>query len=563
LNFTGLVFQARQGNGNSNTRNVLLLNVGTGTLNWQTEQLSGKEWLSLSNASARGQATPENAARLALTANPGNLPPGVYYSLIRISDPAAINGPIYFTGVLQVASADDPPVPDPTPQGLFFVGESAAPPPPVQPFRIFVSSNTPVPFQASVSTADGADWLSVDHTSGFTSTQNTTVLNVTADASKLAPGIYTGDVNVSLPNHVIRTTNITIVVPNRGDAPSVKGKAAAGCVPGKLSLTQTGLVNSFDAPVGWPETLIVRLADDCGAPVLDAQMVATFSNGDPPLVMKLTNPQVGLYSATWSPKSTAAQVRVTARATQAKLGTSTAVIIGGVSPNKAPILFANGTLGNANPVPGGSLAPGSIAQVNGLNLATANAEALGAPLPTALNGTTVLIGAREAPVFSVSPEVVKIQIPNDLDTGREYSVIVAANGSYTIPDTITLSPVEPGITTDGAGMVIAQGAGSSLITQQSPAHAGDMIVIFVEGMGATASRVDSGALTNDPNPVQVQPSVTINGEPVQIDYAGLAPGVVGLYQIRLRIAADTPAGDLPVIVTQNGVASNSALLPVR
>jgi len=43
----------------------------------------------------------------------------------------------------------------------------------------------------------------------------------------------------------------------------------------------------------------------------------------------------------------------------------------------------------------------------------------------------------------------------------------------------------------------------------------------------------------------------------------LAPGLIGLYEIRLRIAADAPSGDLSIVVTQNGVASNSALLPVR
>src|SRR3989441_578482 len=198
-----------------------------------------------------------------------------------------------------------------------------------------------------------------------TSPVYTTVLNVTADASNLDAGVYTGDVTVSLPNRIIRTTNITIVVPNHGTASSAKGKSAAGCVPSRLSLTQTGLVNSFDAPVAWPETLIVRLADDCGAPVLDAQMVATFSNGDPPLVMKLTNPQVGLYSATWNPRVAAPQVRVTARATHLSLGSSSVEIIGGVSANRAPILFANGTLGNAYPVSGAPLAPGSIARVTG------------------------------------------------------------------------------------------------------------------------------------------------------------------------------------------------------
>ena len=135
LNFTGLLFESRQGNGDSNTRNVLVLNNGTGTVNWQTELLSGAEWLSLSNASARGQATPENASRLALTANPGSLDPGVYYALIRISDPAALDSPQYFTAVLHVTGADQPAGPDPTPQGLFFVSNSGGPPPATQPVR--------------------------------------------------------------------------------------------------------------------------------------------------------------------------------------------------------------------------------------------------------------------------------------------------------------------------------------------------------------------------------------------------------------------------------------------
>src|SRR5262249_17281719 len=143
------------------------------------------------------------------------LAPGAYYALLRISDPQAFNSPQYFTAVLYVTAEEQPASPDPTPQGLFFVSESGAPPPAVQPVRLFVSSAAPVPFQASVSTADGAGWLSIDRTSGVTSTQNTAVLSVTADASNLAPGVYTGDVTVAFPNSEIRTTNITMVVPNR------------------------------------------------------------------------------------------------------------------------------------------------------------------------------------------------------------------------------------------------------------------------------------------------------------------------------------------------------------
>jgi uncharacterized protein (TIGR03437 family) len=569
LNFNGLAFETREGNGYSNTRNVLVLNNGTGTVNWQTELLSGAEWLNLSSGSARGQATPENASRLSLTANPGSLAPGVYYALIRLSDPQALDSPQYFTGVLHVTAAAEPAGPDPTPQGLFFVSESGAPPPAVQPVRLFVSSQTPILFQASVSTVDGANWLTIDRTSGVTSTQNTAVLSVTADASQLPAGIYTGDVTVSFPNAGIRTTNITMVVPNSATAAASGKKAgkkerlAAGCVAARLSMTQTGLVNNFSAAAGWPQTLIVRLADDCGLPVLNAQMVATFSNGDPALPMALTNPQVGLYSATWSPTRPGAQVQATARASAPGLGASTAVIIGEVVPNQAPSLSPNSAVSEANPVPGAPLAPGGIATLTGLGLAAANLDAPGAPLPTSLNGTSVLIGAIEAPVFSVSPGQIRIQVPTGLDPNRAHSIVVGANGAYTIPDTINLVPAEPGISTRDGALAIAQSALSTPISAESPTHPGDQVTIFLEGMGLTTPPVESGTAADGPSGVQLTPTVSVNGEKAEIGYAGLTPGLIGVYEINLQIPADLAPGDVPVVVTQNGVNSNTAILPVR
>ena len=45
--------------------------------------------------------------------------------------------------------------------------------------------------------------------------------------------------------------------------------------------------------------------------------------------------------------------------------------------------------------------------------------------------------------------------------------------------------------------------------------------------------------------------------------AGLAPGLVGLYQINLRVPPNAKPGDLNLVIEQNGVASNPAILPVR
>ena len=138
-----------------------------------------------------------------------------------------------------------------------------------------------------------------------------------------------------------------------------------------------------------------------------------------------------------------------------------------------------------------------------------------------------------------------------------------ANGAYTIPDTISLAPAQPGITTDSSGVAVAQGADSSPISEADAAHPGDTIAIFVEGMGAVVSPVDSGTMAAGLDAVQIQPHVTIGGETAQVAYAGLAPGLIGLYRIDLQIPADVPSGDLSIVVTQNGVASNPAILPVR
>jgi uncharacterized protein (TIGR03437 family) len=59
------------------------------------------------------------------------------------------------------------------------------------------------------------------------------------------------------------------------------------------------------------------------------------------------------------------------------------------------------------------------------------------------------------------------------------------------------------------------------------------------------------------------PTLTLNGNPVPVEFAGLTPQFVGLYQINFQIPANTPDGDLNLVVYQAGVASNTAILPVK
>jgi uncharacterized protein (TIGR03437 family) len=94
---------------------------------------------------------------------------------------------------------------------------------------------------------------------------------------------------------------------------------------------------------------------------------------------------------------------------------------------------------------------------------------------------------------------------------------------------------------------------------------GEVIVLYATGMGATnppvptGSVAPSGQLAN----VTIAPQVKIGGNNAQVLFAGLSPGSVGLYQIDVMIPAGTPAGTVPLVVTQNGVASNTVMVPVR
>jgi len=97
-----------------------------------------------------------------------------------------------------------------------------------------------------------------------------------------------------------------------------------------------------------------------------------------------------------------------------------------------------------------------------------------------------------------------------------------------------------------------------------PAHVGDVVVAYFTGGGpVTASGVWT---TGDASPLGKSPvtssnSVTVNGTAAQVQYVGLSGGLVGLYQANFVVPQVT-AGNHPLVITVNGVTSNSAAITV-
>jgi uncharacterized protein (TIGR03437 family) len=103
-----------------------------------------------------------------------------------------------------------------------------------------------------------------------------------------------------------------------------------------------------------------------------------------------------------------------------------------------------------------------------------------------------------------------------------------------------------------------------VVTEASPAKPGEAIVIYLAGMGLTQTAVASGAASpTDPAVVANPPSITLDGLAVSYTFAGLTPGLVGVYQINMTVPATAKNGNLALTLQQAGVASNSGLLPVQ
>jgi uncharacterized protein (TIGR03437 family) len=242
-------------------------------------------------------------------------------------------------------------------------------------------------------------------------------------------------------------------------------------------------------------------------------------------------------------------------------------VIGAVVKDSLPAIASGGVLNNLFPQVGAPLAPGTVVQMFGSSLATGTASGTvtNGHLSTAVGGVSVKIGGLDAPIFYTSAGQINLQIPSELQANRQYQVIVNNNGVYSKPEPINTTAVQPGIATFPDGKVIAQDVNYQLINAQNPAHAGDIITLYLTGMGATNPPVPTGMLAPG-SPLattSVQPQVTIDGLAAETLFSGLTPGGVGLYQINVRIPTGARTADLSLVVSQSGIASNTAIVSVR
>ncbi len=238
-----------------------------------------------------------------------------------------------------------------------------------------------------------------------------------------------------------------------------------------------------------------------------------------------------------------------------------------------------------------SFAPGELFTLYGTGLASSTlANAGGTPFGTSLGTTQVLVNGEPAPIYDISPTKIDAIMPYaTADSTTGYGTIQVNNGGLLSNQVqVYLTDAESGIFSqgeDGIGEAIAEHANGSFVTENNPAQPGETIVLALTGMGTVTPAITDGALgpsgplsyadvyTNTTNCTATTPNCNllvlfndyINNSTQQqatVAYAGLYPGLAGLYQMNVTVPTTVGPGDVYIEVVTDAADVEQVTIPV-
>jgi uncharacterized protein (TIGR03437 family) len=204
-------------------------------------------------------------------------------------------------------------------------------------------------------------------------------------------------------------------------------------------------------------------------------------------------------------------------------------------------------------------APGGLVSIYGTQLSPTNLATNQIPLPTALGNSCLTVNGLAMPLEFVSSSQINAQMP--FQAFGNVTVILYTPGGVSDNFYLTVPPTAPAVFLSAVAgpeinlPTVFRDSTGLLVTSSDPIHRGDIITIYLTGMGAVAPLVTNG-YPGPSNPLAqalAQPTVEIGGMPLFVSYAGLAPGEVGVYQINASVPQGVPQGlNLPLTITQGG-----------
>jgi trimeric autotransporter adhesin len=247
-----------------------------------------------------------------------------------------------------------------------------------------------------------------------------------------------------------------------------------------------------------------------------------------------------------------------------------------------PIVNAGGVLSASSFGGFPSAAPGSWIEIYGSDMSFSARSWTGADFtgngliaPTSLDGVSVTVGGQAAYVDYISATQINVQIPYTVAPGQQAVIVKDAAGASIENVSVTINPVQPGmfappafivggtqyagaLFSDGATYALPPGAVSGITSRR--ANPGDLITFYGVGFGPVTPNIPAGQVVQQLDGTGL-PSfqLSIEGTAAQVQYAGLAPNAIGLYQFNVYVP-NVPASDTAAVTfTVGGVKGTQNL----
>jgi uncharacterized protein (TIGR03437 family) len=223
----------------------------------------------------------------------------------------------------------------------------------------------------------------------------------------------------------------------------------------------------------------------------------------------------------------------------------------------------------ANYLSGRALAPGTIVYVEGQGapFTDTNTDADPSGWPTVLADTQVLINNNPAPINHVYPDQLSFVMPMNAPTSGtvEMQVVRQSTGQILGVGPVDMAPASPALFTlnsNGTGQLLATNDDGMQNQPGHPISRGHVISLFGTGPGVISNAPPDGQPPSDKVSTDNMPDVWIEPafvNPANIMYSGLAPGMIGVWQIDFKIPDSTvPGNTVQVFVRVKSIASSQA-----
>ena len=230
--------------------------------------------------------------------------------------------------------------------------------------------------------------------------------------------------------------------------------------------------------------------------------------------------------------------------------------------------------------------PGSWSVLGGSGFSTVAKMAPTVPLTTSLAGRELVINDdTKAPLLYVSPKQINFQFPSKAPVGlQRIAVRVEDTGELIAGGSVSVATYSPGFFTqaqNGQGQAAALNQDNTRNSASNPAKLGSVVQLFGTGQGplsvtvadgqpAPANAITQAKPTTDANTcLNQQPSlcVALGGSGggaalAEIQYSGLAPGLIGVWQLNIKLPASGLLGNSISVRALVGGSNQSNLVTI-